>query len=439
MLAPSNNLWEIDSLLDQFFQEYQTGISTLHRIHYRTDDPLSRAAFLSEVKEELCVACITFFNKQLPREELNSYLFYVVNDVAKKLAPTVPIKLKTEYLCPGCLFRKTKTVLEYYPKHLLQCQLCCQRADKAVEPSDVLLSQTFAQHKKSGFRCPECQRFIPFPIESVQNLMCPYPDCCFVGSSLDLKKMHHPARQINPIKDESNSDQTIVDASCNVEQQVEIAEELEQQVSLLQDIIDSQTANLSYHSSQFTIPHKVLVYQAFAYLLKQEPVSMVEYLLHRSRSGGFQHKVFQEYIRLLEQSLPFTFTKNKKLYRITSLLDPNLSLFDGISTFEATITPQLTIKNGTTEFYIGGRKAHLTQPYYIGKLLNVIDIQTKRSLIDQVVQYTFSVIKMQQVQSGQKVIVTHLRIPPHYQMGGMVYVNRIRHKIIERAQQLELK
>ena len=47
--------------------------------------------------------------------------------------------------------------------------------------------------------------------------------------------------------------------------------------------------------------------------------------------------------------------------------------------------------------------------------------------------YSFSKIRMQDISPGMEVIVTHLRVPPHYQMGGMVYINRIRKKIVDKS------
>ena len=177
----------------------------------------------------------------------------------------------------------------------------------------------------------------------------------------------------------------------------------------------------------------MLAYQAFANLLKKYPEQMVDYLLHESRSGGFQHKVFQEYIKLLEEALPFSFKKNKRLHKVESLLDDNLNLFDGISVFEGIVSEKLVIKNGTREFYIGGRESKVSKPYYIGKLLSIIDKKDSSVLMDHVKEYSFSLIKMKDIEPGTEVIVTHLRVPPHYQMKGMVYVNRIRKKIVERA------
>ena len=207
---------------------------------------------------------------------------------------------------------------------------------------------------------------------------------------------------------------------------------MDNQVKLLTEVIATQSNSLPYSSSSLTTKHKLLCYQAFNNLLQQSPQKMVDYLLHGSRSGGFQHKVFQEYIRLLEASLPLMFQKGKQLYQVASLLDNNLSLFTGVSSFEMMVPVNGVIKNGTTEMYIGGRKSSIVRPYYIGKLLDVVDMCTKQSLMSRVQEYSFSVIKTD-ILSGTQVVVSHLRTPPHYQMGGMVYVNRVRAKIVEQA------
>jgi hypothetical protein len=197
---------------------------------------------------------------------------------------------------------------------------------------------------------------------------------------------------------------------------------------LIKEIIESQANSLSYED-RFTLKHKLFVYQAFKELLLEFPDEMVEYLMHSSRTGGFQHKVFQKYISLLESSFPFLIKKNKKIIKVDNLLDENLCLFDGISTFEGVVEDGL-IKNSTKEYYIGGRKASYAKPYYIGKLLNIID-NNGNCILSSVTEYSFSKIKIKDIVSGTPVVVTHLRIPPHYQMGGMVYVNRIRKNIVD--------
>src|SRR6185312_11721707 len=86
---------------------------------------------------------------------------------------------------------------------------------------------------------------------------------------------------------------------------------------------------------------------------------------------GFQNKLFQEYISILESNLPIGYKKNKELKAIQSLLDPQLSIFDGISTFESIINDKCIIKNNTQEIYMSAKRALHVKPFFIGKLLNI--------------------------------------------------------------------
>jgi hypothetical protein len=440
MQAQPVNLLEIDSLVDTFLQKHAQGIATMHKIYFHNSDPLSVRALVAELVEELKTGCVTFFNKENPDlEELDSYLFYIANAFCKKKA-SPQVKKKTEYLCPGCLFLGKENLINIINKYF-RCDECEATLRQATDPKMIAFLRVFFKHNKVGYRCDDCERFLPHPMDESPIITCPYLDCCFVGQWSSLRRMHHPTS-------ESNAEILTLDAAreggktfkdsiaaedVSALSQMEIQEDLENKIKLLRDIIDSQSNSIIYSSSDFTVKHKHLTYQAFNNLLKKYPTEMVAYLLNSSRSGGFQHKVFQEYIRLLEESLPFSFKKNGTFHKVETLLDDNLHLFDGISVFESFVTDNLSIKNGTKEFYIGGRKASVTKPYYIGKLLSVTEKNGKAPLTDKVVEYSFSKIKMRDILPGTEVIVTHLRVPPHYQMGGMVYVNRVRKKIVDRA------
>lgn len=439
------NLLDVDSLIQEFLAKHAAGIQTIHRIYFHNNDPLSVRALIEELMDELRTGCVTFLNKGSPLEELNPYLFYIVNALCKKKgAPQA--KKKTEYLCPGCLFLGKENLIPTVNK-FFRCDDCEDELKRATDPRKVAFFRTFFKHNKSGYHCGGCERFIPHPIDEAPIVSCPYYDCCFVGSWSSLSRMHHPTSQSNAemltldasnksgasFKDMVTSDE--VDAHA----QMEIEEELENKVKILRSVIDSQSSSVSYSSSDFTIKHKHLSYEAFNNLLRRFPQEMVDYLLNNSRSGGFQHKVFQEYIRLLEESLPFSFKKGGKIIKVESLLDINLNLFEGISVFDEIVTDKSSIKNGTKEFYIGGRKGSIARPYYIGKLLSVTDKKTKMPLNDYVVDYTFSKIKVRDIVPGTEVTVSHLRVPPHYQMGGMVYINRVRKKIVDKAKLLVTK
>ena len=444
MLARPNNLYEIDVLIENFLKDHQSGISTIHKIYLNNSDNLSMKAFTAELMDELRTACVTFLNKNSSVEDLNSYLFYVVNSFAKKRAKAPQAKTKTRYLCPGCLFLGGDTLVEF-ANQVFKCEICTDELKRTTESKNILFLRTFSRHNKQGYRCESCNRFIPHPLDQSDIISCPYFDCCFVGPWSELKRMHHPSTQSNPenlILDVVKEDgftlhETLADDQINIQYQLEIEETLDNRVNLLRSIIDTQYNSVPYNSADFTAKHKMLCYKAFNNILDAYPLEMVNYLLNSSRSGGFQHKIFQEYIRLLEASLPFFFKKNNKLHKVVSLLDENLNIFEGVSIFNAMITDKNTIKNGTTEFYIGGRKAKIVKPYYIGKILNIIDNKTKKSLLNNIKEYSFSLIKIDNIPPGTEVTVSHLRVPPHYQMGGMVYVNRIRKKIIDRARCIE--
>lgn len=440
--AHAFNLMNVDSMVEEFLQQYRPGIITTHQMYFKTSNQISFNALIELLKNELRTGCVSFINKGSPIDELHSYLFYIVNAFCRKLcAPEV--KKKSAYICPGCLFLGMATLVSF--DKVFSCEECHDQLNKATDPKQIAFYKMFATHNKQGYRCADCNRFLPHPLENTAvTISCPYFDCYFVGKYNDLSKMHHTTSKTNPerlVLDVTNDGQrfykdNLVSDEVSAYATLELKEDLQNKVAIIQEVISSQINHVAYSGSDFTVKHKQLVYEAFGILLERFPEEMVSYLLDGSRSGGFQHKVFQEYIRLLENSLPFFIIKGKRRFRVDSLLSEHLCIFDGISVFNSVITNKLDIKNGTTEFYIGGRKARYTQPYYIGKLLNIIHTETKESVLPLVKEYSFSRIRLQSVKAGTPVTVTHLRIPPHYQMGGMVYVNRVRKKIIDRAQLL---
>jgi hypothetical protein len=435
-----NNLLEIDGIIEAFVQDYHNSISNLHKHYFHSSDILSLQAIIEELKDELRTGCVSFFNKNYPIEELNSYLFYIVNAFCKKRVAS-EIKKATEYLCPGCLFLGKESVAQYI-NYTFKCETCTAELRETTDPKRVLFYRTFFRHNKQGYRCQDCDRFLPHPLDESPIVSCPYFDCCFVGSWAELKRMHHPSTQINKEKSildgNSSLHEKIADGTPDALVRLEVEEDIQEKMQLLHEIIDFQRNSVPYSSSDFTVKHKILVYNAFENLLQKYPVDMVSYLM-RDGSGysGFQAKVFQEYIRLLEETIPFSYKKGKEVHKVESLLDDSLTLFDGISNFEGMVNEKGIIKNETKEFYIGGRKGAVAKPYYIGKLLNVVDALTKEVLIGKVTDYTFSLIRTRDIVPGTSVIVTHLRAPPHYQMGGMAYVNRIRKKIVERVKNNE--
>jgi hypothetical protein len=439
----SLNLMDVDSLVEDFFREREQGIATLHRIYFKGSNQLSLRALQESLKEELRTGCVTFINNNSPIEEINDYLFYIVNAICKKLTIS-DVKHKVEYICPGCVFLGKDYAVLFLNK-VLYCDECeAELKSNSQDPKKVHFFRAFYRHNKNGYRCPDCERFIPHPIDNAYIVSCPYTDCLFSGQVSDLSKMHHPSSKSNPEKlilDVAHEGFSLKDNiqsnEVDVHTQMELAENLQSKVDTIKEIIETQSNNAAYSSSNSTVRHKQAVYQAFANLLERFSEEMVGYVLNSTGSHmGFQHKIFQEYISILEASLPFVVFKNRKLVKIDNIMDSNLGIFDEISIFDGIVNEKMAIKNETKDFYIGGRKGTYAKPYYIGKLLNVIERDSKKPLLANVREYTFSKIHMRDVKPGTMVTVTHLRVPPHYQMGGMTYVNRIRKKIVERARSL---
>lgn len=404
----------IDDLVNKFLLDKQQGIVNLYNIYLKKTN-ISYKTLIEELFDYLKEECLSINN---PLEDLDSHLFYLTNDFCKKKY-IPPVKKPTEYICPGCLFLGDKTLITSSIN--LICYECSQKLKVATDIKWINLFKTFKNHSKVGFRCHDCKRFIPQPLDN--NIICPYIDCCFVGTIDNLKKMIHPTADSN-IKIIDKTQLSLTSVS-----KIETSEKFK----ILNEVIDQQINTHHWDNLKFTIKYKVFVYQAFKNILNKYPIEMVSYLLDNSRSGGFQHKIFQEFIYILEQNFPISLKKDGKIYQISSLLDENLSLFEGISNFTATVNDKCCIKNNTIELYIGGRTGAYVKPYYIGKLLNIVELESKNPIMHHVQEYSFSKIKLKDIAPNTNVTVTHLRIPPHYQMGGMVYVNRVRKIIIDKV------
>ena len=344
-----------------------------------------------------------------------SLALYKVNELIKLLPKNNIVVNNKKYICPGCLFFNEKKVCRSLGNYL-SCNECKENFNNEKDIVIKKLYKTFLFHSTSGYKCPSCSRFLPKTIEENNNIICPYLDCIFVGKP--IKKMNHPSDIISDdfnIKNYENNNNL--------------------KTSFIHDIIIEEKNKIIYTNNNFNLIHKTLVYNAFIELLDEYPEDMKNYLCNNSRRGGFQSKIFQRYLLLLEKSIPFVIRKNKKIYTIDNLLNENLSIFDGISIFESKIN-NFIIKNETKEYYIGGRDASYVKPFFIGKIIDIVDKKNNKSIFDLIDYYTFNKIKMKDI-SNIDVIVKHLRVPPHYEMGGMVYVNRVRKNIVSKIKDHE--
>jgi hypothetical protein len=312
----------------------------------------------------------------------------------------------TQYICPACQ-SLGKIIPIKSKRSSLFCSTCESSLKTSNDPKIILLSNKFMFHSKSGFRCKQCSKFLPESLAISNLITCPYLDCTFVGPHSSLPKMNHPTTKSNISEFPS---------------EIQLSEKAQSIINVIQ----AQKQKIYFSNSESTLKQKSLIYDAFEILLKQNSELMCNYLIDNSRSGGFQNLIFKTYVSLLEKDLPFFILKNKKRIKIESLLDDELSIFDGISEFESKVIND-KIRNQTNEIYIG----KVSKPYYIGKLLSLNDVVTGESYMKNVVNYTFNYIKTKDVPSLTNVKIKHLRVKPHYQLGAMSYINRIRKSIIE--------
>lgn len=253
---------------------------------------------------------------------------------------------------------------------------------------------------KLGYRCPDCNRFIA-NTDSVTEA-CSYSDCFFSGDVSNLKRMRKPLDSI--------AVQIVAPPSANI--------------SPILAVIEDQLSTLQYTSVSCTIKQKTFVLQAFMSLLKKYPNEMSLYLTESKRGNNLQSKLFQEYVSILESNLPFSYKTSSGIIQVDSITHPSINPFSGLSKFDAVVENNQLIKNKTSEIYIGNRKSYYCQPFYIGKLLDVVD-SNGTSWLHAVSDYSFSLIKTN-LAPRTKVHVSHLRIPAHYQVGILSHINRIK-------------
>jgi hypothetical protein len=185
----------------------------------------------------------------------------------------------------------------------------------------------------------------------------------------------------------------------------------------------------SFTSCNYTIKQKLIMCDSFLEIANQSPKEIEDYFLGSGGRTNIQNKIFKKYIQLLEKELPFTFSKGNKKFTVSSIDDENLNIFVNRQEFEQIVDKNNKIKNNTQEIYIGGRASSIVKPYFIGKLIDVIDLNKGTSIFSRVDDYTFTHVRTSGIAAGTKVKVIHLAVPPHYQMGPMVYLNRIKSEV----------
>lgn len=416
----------IDSYSRFFIDKNITAINALCFSVFKDNSKLSMLAFQEIIFGEIKKACYSFVNNNHNSDYIDSYLFSCIHKIIKSMNNE---NKHSVYVCPGCKYLSKLQILNEVSSNKLSCNSCKNALISTTEQWESNFHNVFAEHSKKGFSCPECDNFIPECKEDV--ISCPYPNCIFVGNKNILKIKRHPTIKAN-MEIPSLSNYTADSKSSDSE--IIIKDDIKEYIRILIECIDSQILLLQFKSNESTLISKLCMYQAYKNIIDKYPNEMISYLVFLNRNIRLQHKIFQEFVKLLEEKIPFSFKKGNKHYNVLSLLDDNLCVFDGISEYNAVVDDNLEIPNLTEELYVGGRKGSYCRPYYIGKIIEIYDIDTSNVITNNIKEYSFFKITMTDgIKPGTKVHIKHLRIFPHYQMGGMVYLNRIRRLIVDKV------
>lgn len=443
-LKPEDLAWMVPQVTKHYSSKLEYFSRQAYSLAGGDAGPLANAAFTERAKSELEVALDTFLFKKehwKAGRVLHPYLVTTLKRLSGKIYQDInALQKQSVPICPLCKEENRKEFLTQEGKKLWRCTACTSAENNSA-------AKIFALHSKIGFRCPSCTKFVPQSACSELFNLCPYPGCHYEG--VFDERMTHPAtvcaRQHVSLQASRGGSSDRFDANLTLEglletkdissdMRMEVTQRIEIEYDTLIQVIDEQIEALKRTNLSATLVQKTLMYEAFRALTKSMPEEMISYLVHQKQTSEFpiQARIFQEYVNLIENYLPFTMIKSGAQIDIVDLADPHLNLFLGISKYSAKILSNSTIPNLTKEGYVGGRKFKNYGPCFLGKLLDVTDESTGKSLRSQVISYNFAEIHMHShVPAGTPVLVTHYRIPSHYEMGSLVFLQRVRRDLVD--------
>jgi hypothetical protein len=423
-------------------------------------DSLSISSFKASAKEEIKSALETFFIKKeywKSGRELDPYLRVTLNRLGQRRQWEVDSKKMRHYpVCPICREEGNKEVLQ--PEDgMLRCNSCTSistrlKSDIKTSKADIFIQckynvhSKFALHSKKGYKCKDCSRFMPESIGVDGHFICPYDDCIFSGPVTGLKPKTHPTvtktdRSMTSIIGTSIGNSkpkdpyyALTDKTASTDAALDLRDKFENELKVLLSVIDDQLKRVERTNSKATSTQKRIMYKAFKKMVNMFPVEMVGYLVYRKQKSDFpiQAKIFQVYAELVENYMPFTITKGGVDIDIFDVTSPDLSLFNGVSEYESKVRDNNTIPNETKEEYIGGRNFKNYGPCFIGKIIDIIDTKTGKSIKDDVASHSFSQINMNKtVEPGTAVKVIHYRILSHYEIDSLVFLQRTRRAVVD--------
>lgn len=452
-------------VLPELMTYYKTRIDTYsQRAYGSSGGVVAKNAFRAAAEETLLNGLNAFFFKSqhwLTGRDINTYLLTCIKRLADQIYwDQSSAKRANLLICPACRELGSKVFLTSESK-LWRCANCTSESDRLNEEIKnskntnvtairvrMQLHKAFALHSRRGYRCgePSCNRFIPETLNGKFGIQCPYPDCDFFGPLDELNSMSHPSalthRQMislnTPVNSKDGGNETSIQDFFKADEVapdevIAVKQTFTKEYTTLCSILEQQITAVKRISGNTTKLQKLLMYEAFKMMCEKYPEEMVSYLVHlkQNAEAPIQSRIFQEYVSLVENALPFTLEKHGEPIEIISISDPYLGLFIGRSVFDATVKDNGIIPNNTIETYTGSRKFKMFGPCFIGKLIDVVDKTSGKSVLDKVKSYNF--VQIESVLTpGTQVEVTHYRIPSHYEMGALVFLQRIRRHLVDK-------
>lgn len=436
--------------LDSYVQAFARKAYKGHQI-----DSLVLNSFKAMATEQISNALETFYIKKKHWKNRVSFKPYAIAAL-RNFSSTLRKSINAQdtifvLICPLCKELNNEKEVLVKEKPFWRCNICTSNFEneKAQNHHQSKLFQIFSLHSRKGYGCPDCDRFIPeSSCASNGQISCPYLDCFFSGKFSELFPANHP--QMAKIRWHTMLDQNVMKdfAAGNEKSLVEIlsSNEIYQNpdtnLIVLQDINEKEKAIYSVIKSQInkikknenlTSLQKCTMYAAFVEILKEFPDEMIGYLANQQRTSfPIQARIFQKYTDFLEKELPFQLKSMKGITtEILDLLDPELGLFTGISKFSATIQNG-KIPNLTKEEYVGKHTYKNYGPCYFGRLIDILN--NGKSLKSLVKNYSFSEINLIDSScDGTIVEVVHFRIPSHYEVGHLTFLQHIKKTITARV------
>lgn len=406
-------------------------------------DELLIRSWQEETSQELKKALQSYHAHQHYSSErsLHAYLLASLRNFTKQRFWSQSGKKKyCVFICPACRFLEGQKNPLIFENRLWRCKVCCQKPKTSIGLNN--LYSAFALHSSAGFLCPDCNNFIPRNLEKNGYLSCPFPDCCFSGSVAFLSRTTHPVMVMfradnqsidyekgKENKNNSASDKILLDINSSFSEDSFLLKDIsEKEFSLLQETIQSAMCFTERQNLPATKAQKILFYRAFWDLTEEHPEEMISYLLHNKTNFDFplQARIFQKFLTHLENFLPYSFANSKgEKIEIDSLFNPKLLLFEGESSFSGFVQKDHSLQNLTSERYLSQNLKDYG-PYFLGK---IVELKTEdgRNLLPMMRNNSFARIQFSDlVAPGTKVFVRHYRLIPHYTMGILIHLQKIR-------------